>query len=71
MQELRSRGVSKVLALECVGQFFEDNSEEDQFEKACKKLEKQGKKGEKLVNALIRLGFSSKLIGKRYKKFED
>jgi len=62
MQELRSRGVSKVLASECVGQFFEDTPEEKQLEKAYKKLSKQGKSGEKLINALIRLGFSNKLI---------
>ena len=71
LMELQGRGVERMLAAEAVDRFFEDNSEEEQFEKACKKLEKQGKKGEKLVNALIRLGFSSKLISKRYKKFED
>ena len=62
--ELRSRGVSKVLAAEAVEQFFKDTPEEKQLEKAYKKLTNQGKEGEKLVNALMRLGFSNKLIKK-------
>ena len=62
MQELRSRGISKVLAAEAVEQFFSDKPEEEQLEKAYKKLSKQGKDGEKLINALIRLGFSNRII---------
>jgi len=69
LRELQGRGIARELAVEAVDRFFEENSEEEQFEKACKKLEKQGKEGVKLVNALIRLGFSSKLIRKRYKEF--
>ena len=62
MRELQSRGINKVLASEAVERFFEDTPEEKQLEKAYKKLSKQGKDGEKLINALIRLGFSNKMI---------
>ena len=62
--ELRSRGVSKTLADEAVERFFQDTPEEVQLEKAYKKLSEQGKCGEKLIKALIRLGFSNKIIRK-------
>ena len=62
MRELQSRGINKVLASEAVERFFEDTPEEKQLEKAYKKLSKQGKDGEKLINALIRLGFSNRMI---------
>lgn len=62
LQELRSRGVDKKLAAEAVELFFADTPEEKQFEKAYEKLSKQGKNGDKLVKALIRLGFSTRII---------
>ena len=40
LKELQSRGIDRMLASEAVECFFEDNPEETQFEKACKKLEK-------------------------------
>jgi len=64
LAELLSRGVSKALAEEKLEAFFAENPEEAQLEKAYKKLKGQGKSGDKLVNALIRLGFSNKMIKK-------
>ncbi|MCR4939264.1 MAG: recombination regulator RecX [Treponemataceae bacterium] len=64
LAELRTRGVSNELATEAVLHFFEENPEELQLEKAYKKLVEQGKCEERLIKALIRLGFSNKMIRK-------
>lgn len=60
--ELASRGVSRQIAQEALKEFFETESEEDKCRRAREKLISQGKEGDSLRRALVRKGFSEKLI---------
>lgn len=62
--ELAARGVSRQVAQEALDAFFETESEEEKCARAREKLIGQGKEGDALLRALVRKGFSEKLIRK-------
>lgn len=60
--ELQSRGIDKAVAADAVKEFFTDNDEEEICRKACERFVKKGKSEDKLIEALLKAGFSYKLI---------
>lgn len=60
--ELAARGVSRQTAKDALDEFFASESEEDICRRAREKLASQGKEGDSLIRALVRKGFSEKLI---------
>lgn len=64
---LMSRGVSRDVALETIRLQLEDTSEEELLCRAIEKLQRRGKTGMSLIQALLRRGFSSDSIRKKLK----
>ncbi len=62
LAELSSRGIGREEAAAALNEFFSENDEEEICRKAYKKLLKSGKRDEKLVNAMIKAGFSYKMV---------
>lgn len=62
MLELKKRGVAKDIAENAVKEFFKDHPLDDVLQGAIQKLRKKGKNDEKLVQALLRLGFNYREI---------
>ena len=60
--ELAARGIGRDVATAALDQFFAENDESEICAKAYEKFVKQGKEGEKLTDALLRAGFSYKMI---------
>ena len=60
--ELASRGIGREVAAGALDEFFQENDEEELCRKAYEKLYKNGKRDEKLVAALMKAGFSYKLV---------
>ena len=61
--ELASRGIARDVAGKALDEFFTENDEEEICRKAYEKLSKS-KSGEKLTAALMRAGFSLKMINR-------
>ena len=59
--ELAARGIARDVATAALDEFFTENDEEEICRKAYEKLSKS-KSGEKLTAALMRAGFSNKMI---------
>ncbi len=66
--ELAKRGVSRDIVNDVLSEYFEDNDVELLFKKALDKLQRLGKTGDKLRDALIRQGFDWKMIKMYYKE---
>lgn len=66
--ELAARGISREVAQEALNEFFETESEEEKCIRAREKLMAQGKEGDALLRALVRKGFSEKVIRKSQEK---
>lgn len=62
MQELLQRGVDKKIASNQIDEFFSEKSEVEICKKALEKLQRIGKKEEKIYAALERLGFNNRVI---------
>lgn len=62
MQELLQRGVDKKIASSQIDEFFSEKSEVEICKKALEKLQRIGKKEEKIYAALERLGFNNRVI---------
>lgn len=62
ISELQSRGIGKDVCESMVNEFFLENDENEICRKAYEKMIKKGKSGEKLVAAMIKAGFSYKMI---------
>ena len=60
--ELAARGIGREVATVALDQFFTENDESEICAKAYKKFVKQGKEGKKLIAALMKAGFSYKMI---------
>ena len=60
--ELASRGISKEIIDSALNEFFSENDEREIARKAYEKLRRKGKTGDKLISAMLRLGFSYKMI---------
>ena len=60
--ELAARGIGREVATVALDQFFTENDEEEICRRAVEKFKRQGKEGEKLTDALLRAGFSYKMI---------
>ncbi len=60
--ELAVRGIDRKTAQNALNEFFEAESEEDKCRRAREKLAAQGKSGDALIRALVRKGFTEKLI---------
>lgn len=58
--ELSKRGVDRNTARDAVAEFFKTVSIDDLFERSVEKLTRLGKSGDKLEQALLRLGFDRK-----------
>lgn len=58
MSELSVRGINREIAKTALDDFFEMKSEHEILVKAVEKQKRLGKEGDKLVNCLIRMGFS-------------
>lgn len=65
--ELTARGVDRQTVNEALAEFFEAESEDDKCVRARDKLISQGKEGDALRRALVRKGFSEKIIRKAEK----
>lgn len=61
-KELQNRGINREIIKDCLDQFFLENNEEELCIKAMKKMQKKGKSGEKLENALFNAGFPYNMI---------
>lgn len=62
LAELLSRGISKDVAAPAIEEFFTENDEEEICRKAYEKFLKQGKEGDKLINAMMKAGFTYKMF---------
>lgn len=62
LSELQGRGIGKDVSEAMVNEFFSENDENEICRKAYEKMIKKGKSGEKLVAAMIKAGFSYKMI---------
>lgn len=62
--ELLKRGVERSVAITAIDEFFSEMPIDTLFNRAVQKCLRKGKKGLSLKNALIRRGFSLKLINK-------
>ena len=60
--ELAGRGIGRDVATAVLDQFFAENDESEICKCAVEKFKRQGKDGEKLTDALLRAGFSYKMI---------
>ena len=60
--ELAARGIGREVATAALDQFFAENDESEICKCAVEKFKRQGKDGEKLTDALLRAGFSYKMI---------
>ena len=60
--ELGARGIGREVAAVALDEFFQENDESEICAKAYAKFVKQGKEGEKLVTAMLKAGFSYKMI---------
>ena len=60
--ELGARGIGRDVAAAALDEFFEENDESEICAKAYAKFVKQGKEDEKLVAAMLKAGFSYKMI---------
>ena len=60
--ELQARGINRTVAIAAVEEFFTENDEEEICKKACERFVKKGKSEDKLIEALLKAGFSYKLI---------
>lgn len=61
LAELLGRGISREVATSALDEFFLENNEEELCKKAYEKLSKT-KSGEKLISALVKVGFSYKMV---------
>ena len=62
LSELISRGISKEISTFALDEFFSEHDEMEICKRAYETFLKQGKEGEKLISAMIRAGFSYKMI---------
>ena len=60
--ELASRGIGREVAAAALDEFFTENDEAQICRKVYEKFTRQGKEGEKLMAAMIRAGFTYKMI---------
>ena len=60
--ELAARGIEREVAAAALDEFFTENDETEICRKAYEKFTRHGKDGEKLVAAMMRAGFSYKMI---------
>ena len=60
--ELASRGVKRDLIDKALAALFENVGVDELFARACAKLERSGKSGKKLEDALIRIGFDLRSV---------
>ena len=60
--ELAARGIGREVATAALDEFFTENDEAQICQKAYEKFTRQGKEGEKLMAAMIRAGFTYKMI---------
>ena len=60
--ELQSRGIDKAIAADAVKEFFKENDEEEICKKAYERFVKKGKSEDKLIEALLKAGFSYKMV---------
>lgn len=60
--ELAARGIEREVAAAALDEFFTENDETEICRKAYEKFTRQGKDGEKLVAAMMRAGFSYKMV---------
>jgi len=60
--ELTGRGISREISGKALDEFFQENDESEICKKAYQRFVKQGKEGEKLIAALMKAGFTYKLI---------
>ena len=68
---LFSRGISSEDAERALNEFFQDTDERVLCERATEKMVRLGKNGEKLYAALLRKGFSGKIIAETVKKLAN
>ena len=66
--ELGARGISREVAVAALDEFFEENDETQICVRAYEKFVKQGKEGEKLMAAMVRNGFSYKMVNEIIKE---
>ena len=66
--ELGARGISREVAAAALDEFFEENDEGEICAKAYEKFVKQGKEGDKLIAAMVRNGFSYKMVNEIMKE---
>ena len=62
INELMSRGISKEISVNAVNDYFSEKDEYELCRKDVEKLKKRGKQDEKLIAALMKDGFSYKII---------
>ena len=60
--ELAARGIGREVATAALDEFFTENDEAQICQKAYEKFTRQGKEGEKLMAAMMRAGFTYKMI---------
>ena len=60
--ELAARGIDREVASAALDEFFTENDENEICRKAYEKFVRQGKEGEKLIAAMVRAGFSYKMV---------
>ena len=60
--ELAARGIGREIVAAALDEFFTENDEAQICQKAYEKFTRQGKEGEKLMAAMIRAGFTYKMI---------
>ena len=60
--ELAARGIEREVAAAALDEFFTENDETEICRKAYEKFVRQGKEGEKLIAAMVRAGFSYKMV---------
>ena len=64
--ELGARGIGRDVVAAALDEFFQENDESEICAKAYAKFVKQGKEGEKLIAAMLKAGFSYKMIKEIY-----
>lgn len=62
LSELQGRGISKDVSEHAVKEFFLENDENEICRKAYERFIKKGKEGEKLIESMVKAGFSFKMI---------
>ena len=60
--ELAARGIGREVTTVALDTFFEENDESEICKRAVEKFKHQGKDGEKLIAALMKAGFTYKII---------